>query len=362
MTWLLFVSALALAFANGANDNTKSVATLVGSRQLAYPRALQLATLAQLAGSLASVALASGLIVAFSGRGLVPPEALSTSLLAAVALAAALTVAAATHVGLPISTTHAIVGALLGAAFGAGSAASPGALAAIFVVPLAVGPLAAVGLSWLLARGGDDAARRLGVAAGDCVCIAPPSDILGGNGALARNLTLQIEVADPQTCRAHGDTRLLGIDIAAGIRAGHLLSASAVGFARGLNDTPKILGLVIGASVVAPWATALLLGLAMASGGWLAARRVTHTLADEITPLEDAGGFAANLSTSLLVIGASRFGLPVSTTHVSAGAITGAGAAGGSLRHVAVRRIASAWVATLPVAAGLGALLAWSFR
>ena len=96
---LLLAAALLLAFANGANDNTKGVATLYGSGVLSYRRALVLATLSTAVGSLASLPLAAGLVAAFSGKGLIPAELLEPSLLAAVALAAAATVLLATRLG-----------------------------------------------------------------------------------------------------------------------------------------------------------------------------------------------------------------------------------------------------------------------
>ena len=88
------------------------------------------------------------------------------------------------------------------------------------------------------------------------------------------------------------------------------------------------------------------------------ARRVTRTIAHDITPMRPETGLAGNLATAALVLGASRLGLPVSTTHVSVGSILGIGAEGASLRGPTVRRIAAAWVGTLPVAAILGAGLA----
>ena len=93
----------------------------------------------------------------------------------------------------------------------------------------------------------------------------------------------------------------------------------------------------------------------MALGGWLAARRVADTLARKITPMTPAEGLAGNLATSLLVVGASRLGLPVSTTHVSTGGIFGIGAASGRLRRRMASEVVMAWVVTLPVAAALAA-------
>jgi len=361
MEGLLIAAGISLAFVNGANDNIKGVATVYGSQQLGYRRALTLATLSQIAGSLASVALAGALVKAFSGKGLLPPEFLTSALLAAVTLGAAATVALATRVGLPISTTHAIVGALAGAgAVGAGGALELGPLAAAFMLPLAVGPLFAVVLAWGLSRGGAAAASALGLSRRDCICIEPEvhANVFGA-AALARS-ALRVSVEDAAQCEIHGDGARPGFRIERGLRTAHIASATAVGFARGLNDTPKILGLMVGASVIEPRLGALVLGAAMALGGLLGARRVADTLAHRITPIDNAQGLAANLATSLLVVGASRFGLPVSTTHVSTGGIFGIGGAEGTLDRRAVSEISLAWLGTLPLAGALGALFAWA--
>ncbi|UUZ67532.1 inorganic phosphate transporter [Polaromonas sp. P2-4] len=125
MDYLLIAVALFLAFGNGANDNFKGFATVWGSESLSYRQALILATLATLAGSLLSLYLAHGLVQQFSGKGLLPPLVVDTPrFIASVGLGAALTVIIATRAGLPISTTHALLGGLVGA----GLAASPGEL------------------------------------------------------------------------------------------------------------------------------------------------------------------------------------------------------------------------------------------
>ncbi|MBJ19424.1 MAG: inorganic phosphate transporter [bacterium] len=361
MEWLLLIAGVALAFANGANDNIKGVATIYGAAQLGYRRALALATVSQILGSLASVVLASALVRAFSGKGLVPPEFLSVELLAAVAMGAAITVALATRAGLPISTTHAIVGSLLGGgAVAAGSALNLGALGAAFVLPLAVGPLLAIVLAAALARGGHAVGSMLGLAPGDCICIEPGWTANAEGNAAVASRTLRLEIAEASECKAHGEARLVGLEVERALRTGHVLSATTVGFARGLNDTPKILGLMVGASALDPFLGALVVAGAMSLGGVLAARRVADTLALRITPMSNGQGLAANLATSLLVIGASRFGLPVSTTHVSTGGIFGIGAAAGTLQRRATGEILGAWLGTLPVAAALGALLAYA--
>ena len=139
MTALVGVAALLLAFVNGANDNMKGVATLYGSGALTYRRALALASVATALGGLASLALSAQLVHAFSAKGLIPDALLSEGVLAAVALAATAAVLAATRLGLPVSTTHALLGALLGAGWvAAGSALDLGVLGAAFVLPLLI--------------------------------------------------------------------------------------------------------------------------------------------------------------------------------------------------------------------------------
>jgi len=114
MILLLVLAALILAYANGANDNFKATATAYGAGVLGYAKARRLATFAQIAGSLASVILADSLIAAFGGKGLVPNEVVGDPrFIVAVAASAAATVLLATRVGLPISTTHALVGGLI---------------------------------------------------------------------------------------------------------------------------------------------------------------------------------------------------------------------------------------------------------
>jgi PiT family inorganic phosphate transporter len=169
-------------------------------------------------------------------------------------------------------------------------------------------------------------------------------------------------VGDMGSCHQRYDGAVAGISAQRAVTSGHLLSASLVGFARGLNDTPKILGLVVGASIFSPAAGTLAITVAMALGGVVAARRVAETLAEKITPMTPAQGLGANLASSLLVIAASRFGLPVSTTHVVTGGIFGIGATEGALRWRATTEILAAWVTTLPLAAALGAGLTWGLR
>lgn len=353
MTGLVIAAAVLLAFTNGANDNMKGVATLYGSGALSYRAALALATVSTALGSLISVPLAAGLVRAFSAKGLVPDAMLDASFLAAVGVGAALTVLVATRAGLPVSTTHALVGGLAGAGLvAAGSALDLGALGGLFLLPLVASPLMAVLLARGAYRGSRSAGERLGVELTSCVCVGE-TWVPVGSGAAARRLSA--DIGAEAVCRQRYVGRVAGVSAQSAITAGHLASASLVGFARGLNDTPKILGLLVGASALAPVPGALVLTAAMAAGGLVAARRVAETLAKKITPMTPGQGLAGNLTTSFLVVVASRLGLPVSTTHVSTGGIFGVGAAVGGLRWGMTGRILLAWLVTLPAAALAGA-------
>jgi PiT family inorganic phosphate transporter len=374
MPELVLLAALGVAFVNGANDNMKGVATLYGSGVLSYRRALALATASTAAGGLASVALASGLVASFSGKGLVPDAALGPALLGAVALAAAGTVLLATRMGLPVSTTHALVGGLAGAGWvAAGPDLELSVLGGAFAAPLLAGPLLGTALAWSGLRLGRRVTRRLGVTERSCLCLeAAPTPAAAGVGAAlltARGAgvaglpqRVALKLGETASCPVHADGSVAGLSARATLVAAHLFSGSLVGFARGLNDTPKILGLLVGASILAPLPGALAVSLVMAAGGLLAARRVAETLARRITPMTPSQGLSANLATSLLVIGASHLALPISTTHVATGGIFGIGAAGSQLQRGAVGAILGAWLITLPLAAGLGAGIMWGLR
>jgi PiT family inorganic phosphate transporter len=296
------LAVLALAFANGANDNFKGVATLEGCGRVSYRRALALATLTTLAGSLSAIVVATGLARRFSGRGLVP---------------------------------DAVV------------------VEPVFVLAVALG----------LAAGLRPALRRLEAALPpepSCLCAAPALEAapagIGGVVRLQAGPTLR--AGRTESCERHGARPLLTLTPRTVVDAVHVASAGAVGFARRLNDTPKIAGLLIALKVMTPGLGTAVLALAMAFGGLVAARRVARTLAFGITGMNGAEGLSANLVTASLVVLASPLGLPVSTTHVSCGALFGIGAANGEARWGMIAAISAAWAVTLPVAAACSAAAA----
>ena len=152
---------------------------------------------------------------------------------------------------------------------------------------------------------------------------------------------------------------VLGISAQGFVDVLHHSSAAAVSFARGLNDTPKIAGLLLVVQALDIRISMIALAGAMALGGIVAARRVAETMSKKISTMNDGQALSANLVTAALVIGASRYGLPVSTTHVSVGAITGAGIVNGTVNGGVLGSILLSWVLTLPIAAATAGLFMW---
>ncbi len=363
MEFLAIAVGLVLACANGANDNFKGVATLFGSGTTTYRRSLSWATLTTAAGSITALVMARGLLAAFSGKGLVPPELVADPRFpTAVALAAGTTVFLATRLGFPVSTTHALTGGLVGAALSAPCGEIDlGKLVNGFVLPLLSSPFVAILATLVLYPTLRYARRRMGIEPETCLCVgdegvAVVPGMAQAAPVVSASMTPILGVGTTTTCRVRYAGQVLGISARPVLDAAHYLSAGMVGFARGLNDTPKIAALLLGGQILAPNTGIVSVALAMGVGGWLGARRVAETMSKRITALNPGQGFTANAVTSLLVVGASSLGLPVSTTHVSCGALFGIGAVSGRARGKVIGEILLAWMLTLPIAALLGAL------
>jgi PiT family inorganic phosphate transporter len=142
LTIALLLSTLFLAYNNGANDNFKGVATLYGSGVLNYRSAITIATITTFIGSICAIFFAQSLVSSFSGKGLVPDDIAGTvHFLIAVGIGAGATVLIATRLGFPISTTHSLVGGLLGAGvIATGRAVDFYNLGGTFLIPLLVSP------------------------------------------------------------------------------------------------------------------------------------------------------------------------------------------------------------------------------
>jgi PiT family inorganic phosphate transporter len=353
---LLVAAALFVAYANGANDNFKGVATLYGSGIIGYKGALAWATLTTFSGSLCSVFISNRLVKAFTAKGLVPDVvAAAPEFLAAVALGAALTVFLATISGFPISTTHALTGGLVGAGFAVpGGSVNFYLLGKNFFLPLMASPLLAValtGIGYPLFR---CARRRTGTRMLR-VRISNTGNLL--NLATVPSIEGKMEIT--ANCPERFQEHVLGVSSQSLMDAGHFISAGAMSFARGLNDAPKIVGLMLVIKALHVQTNLLLVAAAMAIGGLLHARKVAQTVSKRITHMNHTQGFAANLATTLLVLTASHSGLPVSTTHVSCGSLFGIGLTTGQADSHIIRQIVLSWMLTLPLAALLAAAASW---
>ncbi|MBY0476666.1 MAG: inorganic phosphate transporter [Chitinophagaceae bacterium] len=318
MTFLIFCAVLLLTYANGANDNFKGTATLWGSGTLNYKQALLLATLFTFAGSLCSFFLANGLVKNFSGKGLVPDEILQTKeFVLAVAGGTGITILLATFSGFPVSTTHGLVGALVGAGIVAsGRNVDFSVLGKTFFLPLLISPLIAIMLTGILYKISNTKKKPHYALSGLT---------LTNNGSLINPL--------------------------------HFLSAGVVSFARGLNDTPKLISLLLLSTYFSLPINFLLLAIVMATGGLINARKIAETMSKKITSLSPQQGLLANMVTGTLVIVASKFGLPVSTTHVSVGSIYGIGLFAKTANTREIAGIGLSWLLTLPIAALISATI-----
>ena len=300
----LLLAAALVALTNGANANFKGVASLYGSGTTSLRQALWWGTAMTFVGSVTAMFLAQGMLRKFSGRGIVPDSLVeSDSFLSAVAIGAASTSFLATRFGFPVSTTHALLGALLGAGLvGGGTEIGWSALAGGLIVPLFFSPLIAVLLGVIVYR-------------------------------LLRSLHLA------------PDHRTPTLDLL------HFLSAGAASFARGLNDTPKIAALLLLVPALDIRLGILAVGIMIALGGLFDADRVAETLGKKVTDMNPGQGFAASLVTAGLVTTASWHSLPVSTTHVSVGSLIGIGLTTRQAKWRKVAEILLAWIGTAPCGA-----------
>jgi PiT family inorganic phosphate transporter len=349
---LLVALALLLAYANGSNDISKGISTLVGSGVSNFRMAVSWGTAWTVAGVVAAAFVSQSLVATFSGNGFLDRAVPGIAFPAAVAAGAIAWVLFASRTGLPVSTTHAIAGALAGAAIVARGAAALhwDSLAKKVAIPLAASPLLSLALIYalypLLARAAVRVERY-------CVCLEKRGAVLAGSALTLTSISETAVVAPAAAC----DSPLIAARVSI-IDGLHWTSSALTSFARGLNDAPKILALGVAASAIGirglPFYAAL--AAAMGAGSLIAGFRVTETLARRVTPMSPGDGFAANLVTTLLVGSASFVSLPVSTTHVCSGAIVGVGLhrGPGTVRWKTVAELGLAWVVTLPVAAMAG--------
>ena len=306
---LILVVALALLFdfSNGWHDSANAIATVVSTHVLSPGQAVLLAAVLNIAGAFMSTAVAKMI-----GGGIVEASLINQFTVMA-ALIGAITWNLFTLIlGLPTSSSHALIGGIIGAA---------------------------------LAQSGWSAVKLSGLRAVlEALLLSP---FLGF--VLGYFFILAIYWSVFQVVRGIANRSF---------RRLQLVSASLMAFSHGANDAQKAMGIVtlalvsagqLDRMVVPTWvilSCALAMGLGTAAGGW----RIIRTLGMRIIKMEPVHGFAAETSAALILLGTAHFGMPVSTTHTITSSIMGVGAV---TRLSAVRwgvslRIVYAWIFTLP--------------
>lgn len=307
---LLIIILLAILFdiSNGWNDSANAIATVVSTKVLTPLAAVTLAAVMNIVGAFLSTAVAKTI-----GKGIVDPKAVTDVVIMAALASAFLWNAFMTLLGLPVSASHALVGGLIGAA---------------------------------AAHGGWDILNTQGITKIiTALIISPIFGIIIGYGFMKLILHVLGSLA-PGTLNKHFG-RL------------QIFSSALMAFGHGSNDAQKVMGIItmallsrgmISTLEVPTWViltAATAMGLGTFFGGW----KVIKTIGVKMLKLEPIHGFAAETSATLIIVGASHMGLPVSTTHVISTAILGVGA---TKRLSAVRwgiagKIVMAWVFTLPL-------------
>jgi PiT family inorganic phosphate transporter len=363
---LVFALVFALAFANGANDVSKAIATLVGSGITDYRSAIAWGTVWTVIGAAVAAFVARAMIKTFS-HGLVQAGTIIEPAATLAVLTGAMAwVLFASRTGLPVSTTHALTGAIVGTGFVAftGEGLIWSAIGEKIALPLLLSPFLALTVSLLIHPAVRALARKW---EGACLCVMPASravvtiDALGSTRTLFQTTSFGSPVmAVPSQCdRAGLQGLLVGLDTI------HWISSGLASFARGTNDAPKIVAMLLLGSATAAWPSASSqlaafggVALAMGFGSYIGGLRVTEVLAEKVTKMNHTEGLSANLTTASLVLVSGSLGLPVSTTHVSSSAIIGIGLLKGwnNVRWTTVRDMVLAWVVTLPASAFLACI------
>lgn len=363
ITLLIIIAAILLAFANGANDNSKGVATLVGSRTMDMKPAIIYASIATMLGSIAAIFLAGVLLKQFSGKGIVDKQlVISEFFPAAVGMAAAITVLLATFIGMPISTTHSLVGAIIGVGFAANELIWAKVLTKFFV-PLLASPIIALVLAAIVYLFFRTMRRRLGVTHQTCVCIDQqyePVSVTAEGAMVVQATGITVHEDQVEHCREQYGGHIASIEAQRVLNWSHITTAGLLSFARGLNDTPKIAAVMIAAGGLAATTSVSIVavGVFIMIGGLIAVRRVARTMSYRITEMNDGQAFSANLvAATLVTLATVGFGVPVSTTHTSCGSLFGIGLINRQAHWKVIGQVVAAWVTTLPVAAMLGWLM-----
>ena len=399
--WIGGVLALYMAWAIGANDVANAMGTSVGSGALTIRRAVIVAGVLELAGAF----LAGGHVTDTVRKGildmdLVTDQVLVWGMLGALASAGTLLLFA-TRMGMPVSTTHAIVGSIVGfGVVGVGLDAVVWGKVAQIVTSWFTSPLLGGVLAFLIFH----LIRRLILDRSDPVQAGRRwgplfffvvTFVMGLVTLFKglKNLNLHLNLPEALAGAAAigvlgallGHVFLLRVRVREGERplrsvervfsVLQVLAACAVAFAHGSNDVANAIGplaavvhvargaAMAGTAPLEPWML-MVGGIGIVFGLATWGYRVMETVGRKITELTPSRGFAAELAAALTIVLASRLGIPVSTTHILVGSVLGVGLARGigALDMRVVGKILVSWVATLPIAALLSVFFFYFFK
>jgi phosphate/sulfate permease len=316
---VIVIVALAFDYTNGFHDAANSIAVAVSTKALTPRVALALAAVMNLVGALISTSVAKTV-----GAGIIDAPTGSEGLqLVFAALIGAITWNLITwYFGLPSSSSHALIGGLVGAALAAAHSVQWMGILDKVIIPMVVSPLVGFGLGYLFM------------------------------------LAILWAFRNANAHKAHR-----------GFRYAQIVSSATMALGHGMQDAQKTMGIITLALVTAgqidtfevPFWVILAAALAISAGTYAGGFRIMRTLGRRIIQLTPAGGFAAQtVASGVMIATATVFAVPVSTTHITTTSIMGVGA---TRRLSAVRwgvagNIVVAWVVTLP-AAGLVAALAF---
>jgi inorganic phosphate transporter, PiT family len=318
---VVVVVALGFDFTNGFHDTANAVATSVSTRALSPRLAVFIAACANLAGAFVTTAVAKTV-----GKGIIDSGLATTTTVLAALFGAIAWNLLTWWFGLPSSSSHALIGGLIGAAFVQSGSK---------------------GIEW------HGVAHRVAIPA----LFAP---LIAFCAAFVLLIAIYW-IVGPWITPTAGNRSF---------RIGQLASGTWVAFNHGANDAQKTMGVITLALVTSghqakfdhiPTWVIVAAGLAIAAGTYVGGWRIMRTLGQRLYSMEPAGGFAAQTTAGAVIYTATSLGYPLSTTHVISGAVLGAGA---TKRLSAVRwglagTIVSAWVLTIPAAALVAAAFYW---
>jgi PiT family inorganic phosphate transporter len=314
---VVIVVGLAFDFTNGFHDTANYVATWVGTRALSPRMAVLISAAANLAGAFVTTAVAKTV-----GQGIIDTGLATEKTVLAALFGAIVWNLLTWWIGLPSSSTHALIGGLVGAA---------------------------------LVQSGSNGVQWHGIVE-KVVIPGAVSPVIGFAGAFLLMVIIYRVFFSAPPGVAHR-----------GFRYGQLVTGTWVAFTHGANDAQKTMG-VIALALVAngnidtfyiPTWVKIAAGLTIAAGTYAGGWRIIRTLGQRIYKMQPEHGFAAQLSAGTTLYAGTHFGFPISTTHVVTGAIMGAGA---TRRVSAVKwgvagNILFAWLLTLPAAGLVAAAL-----